>query len=221
MRSLILSILSCSALLAQAPASKSPESKSAAGKPNLLNPASFRAKAPDVYKAQFTTTKGDFVVEVHREWSPLGADRFYNLVRSGFFNDAPFFRVIKGFMAQFGLSAQPAVNKAWADANIHDEPVKQSNKRGYLTFAKSSLPNSRSTQIFINLVDNAYLDGQGFTPFGTVVDGMDVVDKIKVVPTGSQDAPLTPVIIKTAREVASAPPAAKPPTSPPPSPKKP
>ena len=129
MKSLFASILLCSALLAQAPASKSAASKGAtskaapAARPSLTNPASLKAKAPDVFKAQFTTTKGDFVVEVHRDWAPLGADRFYNLVKNGFFTNAAFFRVVPGFIVQFGLNANPAVNQAWENAKIPDDPV--------------------------------------------------------------------------------------------------
>ncbi len=184
MKSFITSIVLCSALLAQTPASKSAASKSAATKtgtpaarPSLLNPASLRAKAPEVFKAQFMTTAGDFVVEVHRAMAPLGADRFYNLVRSGFFTNAAFFRVVPGFVVQFGLNANPAVNKAWMSANIKDDPVMGSNKRGTLVFATAG-PNTRTTQLFINFADNSRLDAMGFAPFGTVTDGMDVVDKI-------------------------------------------
>jgi peptidyl-prolyl cis-trans isomerase A (cyclophilin A) len=183
MKSLLTCIVLSSALLAQTPASKSATSKGTASKtgaarPSLLNPASLHAQAPAVYKAQFMTTKGDIVLEVHRDWAPIGADRFYNLVKNGFFNNTAFFRVVPGFMVQFGLAANPAVNKAWQTANIKDDPVKQSNKRGMLTFAKTSLPNSRSTQLYINFGDNAGLDPQGFAPIGSVVEGMDVVDKI-------------------------------------------
>jgi peptidyl-prolyl cis-trans isomerase A (cyclophilin A) len=182
MKSLFTSIVLCSSLLAQAPApaSKSAASKTGtpAAKPSLMNPASLRAKAPEVFKAQFTTTKGDFVVEVHRDWAPIGADRFYNLVKNGFFTNAAFFRVIPGFMVQFGLNANPAVSKAWENANLKDDPVTQSNKRGMVTFAKTSQPNSRSTQLYINYGDNAALDPQGFAPFGTVTEGMEVVDMI-------------------------------------------
>src|SRR5580698_3518632 len=157
MKSLFTTFVLCSALLAQAPApaSKSATSKTGtpAARPSLLNPASLRAKAPELFKAQFTTTKGDFVVEVHRDWAPIGADRFYNLVKNGFFTNAAFFRVIPGFMVQFGLSANPAVNKAWETANLKDDPVKGSNKRGMVTFAKTSLPNSRSTPLYINYGD--------------------------------------------------------------------
>jgi peptidyl-prolyl cis-trans isomerase A (cyclophilin A) len=179
MKSLFTSLVLCSTLLAQAPAtSKGTASKTGAAKPSLLTPASLRAKAPEVFKAQFTTTKGDFVIEVHRDWAPLGADRFYNLVKNGFFTNAAFFRVIPGFMAQFGLSANPNVNKAWENANITDDPVKESNKRGRITFAKTAQPNSRATQLYINFGDNTGLDSQGFAPFGEVVEGMDVVDMI-------------------------------------------
>jgi len=184
MKSIFTSIVLCSALLAQAPATKSAASKSAATKtgapvarPSLLNPASLHAKAPELYKAQFTTTRGDFVVEVHRAWAPLGADRFYNLVKNGYFTNAAFFRVVPGFIVQFGLNANPAVNKVWMNANIKDDAVMGSNKRGTVVFATAG-PNTRTTQLFINFGDNAGLDRQGFAPFGTVTDGMDVVDKI-------------------------------------------
>jgi peptidyl-prolyl cis-trans isomerase A (cyclophilin A) len=115
---------------------------------------------------------------VHRDWSPLGADRFYNLVKNGFYDDIRFFRVLDGFMAQFGMNGTPSIQQVWGKANINDDPVKQSNKRGYVTFAKSGLPNSRSTQVFINFVDNPNLDSQGFAPFGQVVEGMSNVDKL-------------------------------------------
>jgi peptidyl-prolyl cis-trans isomerase A (cyclophilin A) len=146
-------------------------------RPSLTNPASLKAKAPAVFKAQFTTTAGDFVVEVHRDQAPLGADRFYNLVKNGFFTNAAFFRVVPGFIVQFGLSANPAVNKAWMSANIKDDPVMGTNKRGTLVFATAG-PNTRTTQLFINFGENGRLDASGFAPFGTVTDGMDVVDKI-------------------------------------------
>jgi len=146
-------------------------------RPSLLNPSSLKLKAPAVFKAKFITTAGDFVVEVNRDWAPLGADRFYNLIRYGYFTNAAFFRVIPGFVVQFGLSANPAVNKVWHTARIQDDPVVQSNKRGRLVFATAG-PNTRTTQIFINYSDNGRLDGQGFAPFGSVVSGMDVVDKM-------------------------------------------
>jgi peptidyl-prolyl cis-trans isomerase A (cyclophilin A) len=146
--------------------------------PDLLDPTKAAAKAPDVFEAKFTTTKGDFVVEVHRDWAPNGADRFYNLVASGFYDDVRFFRVVDGFMVQWGISGDPAVSGKWRSANITDDPVKQSNKRGYVTFAKTGAPNSRSTQVFINFVDNSRLDPTGFAPFGQVTKGMDVVDSL-------------------------------------------
>lgn len=152
-------------------------SRPATPRPSLLNPALLKAKAPEVYKVKVATTKGDFVVEVNRAWAPLGADRFYNLARNGFYEGAAFFRVLPGFVAQFGIPARPAVGKAWARATIPDDPVTQSNLRGSLTFATAGR-NTRTTQIFINLADNPRLDGMGFSPFGKVVEGMDVVDKL-------------------------------------------
>ena len=146
--------------------------------PDLLDPSKASAKAPDVFQAQFTTTKGDFVVEVHRDWAPNGADRFYNLVKSGFFDDTRFFRAIDGFMVQFGISGDPAVASKWQNANIQDDPVKQSNKRGYVTFAQTGQPNSRSTQVFVSYGDNARLDATRFAPFGQVTKGMDIVDSL-------------------------------------------
>jgi peptidyl-prolyl cis-trans isomerase A (cyclophilin A) len=145
--------------------------------PALLHPATLNAKAPDVYDVKFETTKGDFVVQVTCAWAPLGADRFYNLVEHGFFTDAAFFRIVPGFIVQFGLSADPAVNRVWRSANIKDDPVKQSNRPGTLTFATAG-PNTRTTQLFINYGENAPLDRQGFAPFGKVTSGMDVVQKL-------------------------------------------
>jgi peptidyl-prolyl cis-trans isomerase A (cyclophilin A) len=145
--------------------------------PALLHPATLTAKAPETFDVKFTTTKGDFVVQVTRAWAPLGADRFYNLVKHGFFSDAAFFRVVPGFIIQFGLSADPAVNKVWRSANIKDDPSKQSNKPGYVTFATAG-PNTRTTQLFINFGNNTFLDSQGFTPFGQVTSGMDMVQKL-------------------------------------------
>ena len=145
--------------------------------PALLQPATLHAKAPDVYEVKFATTKGDFVVQVTRAWAPLGADRFYNLVKHGFFTDAAFFRIVPGFIVQFGLSADPAVNKVWHSANIKDDPVTQSNRPGTLTFATAG-PNTRTTQLFVNFGNNTFLDSQGFSPFGKVTSGMDVVQKL-------------------------------------------
>jgi len=143
----------------------------------LSNPSQLNEKAPATYKAKFETTKGPFVVEVHREWAPLGADRFYNLVKAGFYDDGRLFRVIPDFMVQFGINGNTAVQSKWLNANLKDDPVKQSNKRGFITFATAG-PNTRTTQVFVNYADNARLDRQGFVPFGEVVSGMDVLDKL-------------------------------------------
>lgn len=144
---------------------------------DLSNPASLNEKAPATYKVKFDTSKGAFVVEVHRDWAPNGADRFYNLVKNGFYNDARFFRVISGFMVQFGINGNPQLSKVWRDANIKDDPVKASNKRGMITFATAG-PDTRTTQVFINFGNNAGLDDQGFAPFGQVISGIEVVDSL-------------------------------------------
>jgi len=141
----------------------------------LLRPSMLKLKAPESYKVRFVTTKGDFTIEVTRAWAPLGADRFYNLVRHHFYDNGSFFRVVPDFVVQFGISAYPPVSAAWEHTEIPDDPVTQSNKRGYVTFATSG-PNTRTTQVFINLKDNARLDGMGFAPFGVVdEEGMKVV----------------------------------------------
>jgi peptidyl-prolyl cis-trans isomerase A (cyclophilin A) len=154
-----------------------PKMEEAKSAPKFDDPSKLTEKAPDTFKAQFETTKGKFTVEVTRSLAPNGADRFYNMVRSGYFKDIAFFRVVPGFMVQFGVHGDPAVSAKWRGANITDDPVKTSNKRGTITFATAG-PNTRTTQLFINYADNAFLDGQGFSPFGKVVEGMDVVDKI-------------------------------------------
>lgn len=150
----------------------------------LKNPTLANVKAPDTFKVKFETTKGDFVVEVDRAWAPIGADRFYNLVMAHYYDDVAFFRTVKGFMAQFGMHGDPAVNRAWRTGTIQDEPVKESNTRGMVTFAKTGLPNSRTTQLFINYGDNSRLDRMGFSPFGKVVEGMDVVDSLHITGEG-------------------------------------
>ena len=146
--------------------------------PKLQNPAALVEQAPPTYRARFETSQGVFVIEAHREWAPLAADRFYNLVKNGFYNDARFFRVLSGFMAQFGLNGDPDVQRAWTNAGLADEATKQSNRRGFVSFARESSPNSRYTMVFINFKDNSYLDSDGFPPFGQVVAGMDVVEKL-------------------------------------------
>ncbi len=148
-----------------------------AQKAKLGDPAALTEQAPATYKAKFDTSKGSFVIQVTRAWAPLGADRFYNLVKNGFFDDTRFFRVISGFMVQFGLNGDPALNAKWRVARIQDDRVTQSNTRGMVTFATSG-PNARTTQVFINFDDNSRLDGMGFAPFGKVISGMDVVDKL-------------------------------------------
>jgi peptidyl-prolyl cis-trans isomerase A (cyclophilin A) len=144
---------------------------------NLGNPAALTEQAPATYKARFDTSKGVFVIDVRREWAPVGADRFYNLVKNGFYDENRFFRVISGFMVQFGINGNPQVSTPWRNAQIKDDPVKQSNKRGFITFATSG-PNSRTTQVFINFGDNSRLDGMGFASFGQINSGMNVVDQL-------------------------------------------
>ena len=150
----------------------------AAGAASIKNPASLKETAPATYRANFDTSAGTFVVEVHRDWAPLAADRFYNLVKNGFFDNARFFRVVPNFMVQFGINGDPAIAASWQNANLKDDPSgKQSNKKGYVTFATRG-KDTRTTQVFINFKDNSFLDSQGFAPFGEVTTGMDVVEKI-------------------------------------------
>ena len=144
----------------------------------LTKPATLNERAPNVYTAKFDTSAGVFVIEVHADWAPKGADRFYNLVKNGFYDNCRFFRVMPNFMVQFGINGDPAIQRNWQNATITDEAVKQGNTRGYVSFAKSELPNSRTTQVFINFKDNSGLNRQGFAPFGKVISGMEVVDKI-------------------------------------------
>ena len=143
----------------------------------LANPAALTEQAPPVYKAKFDTSKGAFVIEVHRDWAPIGADRFYNLVKNGFFDDVRFFRVVSGFMVQFGINGDPTISAKWREARIRDDQGKQSNTRGMVTFATAG-PNTRTTQVFINFGDNNRLDSMGFAPFGQVISGMNVVDAL-------------------------------------------
>ncbi|MBW2525380.1 MAG: peptidylprolyl isomerase [Deltaproteobacteria bacterium] len=146
--------------------------------PPLLNPKAVKGEAPAKYKAKFETTKGDFVIEVTRDWAPRGADRFYNLIKIGFYKDMAFHRVVEDFVVQFGINGDPKVSTAWRKAYLMDEMVKESNKEWTVTFAKSG-SDTRTTQVFINLKDNsADLDKQGFSPFGKVVEGQDVIKKL-------------------------------------------
>ena len=142
------------------------------------DPSVLAKPAPDSFRVAVETSKGNFTILAHRDWSPRGVDRFYHLVELGFFDDARFFRVLQGFMAQFGLNGDPKVNAAWEPLAIQDDSVKQTNKRGTVTFAKMDQPNTRSTQLFINYADNANLDAMGFSPIGEVVEGMAVVDSL-------------------------------------------
>jgi peptidyl-prolyl cis-trans isomerase A (cyclophilin A) len=186
MKTFLITMLVCGIALAQTKSAAPPAAKSgapaakkaapAAAAPDLLKPNTLKARAPEVYKVKFTTTKGDVIIQVNRGWAPIGSDRFYNLVKNGFYKDAAFFRIVPRFVAQFGIPARPDVAAAWDHAYIVDDRVTQSNKRGTLTFATAG-PNTRTTQIFINFSDNASLDTQGFTPFGQVIEGMDIVDK--------------------------------------------
>jgi peptidyl-prolyl cis-trans isomerase A (cyclophilin A) len=143
----------------------------------LLDPARATLTAPTSYDVQLETTCGAITIRVTRAWAPRGADRFFNLVRAGFYDDTGFFRVAPGFVVQFGLSGDPDVNAAWQDARISDDPVRESNRRGRITFATAG-PNTRTTQVFINTADNPNLDLMGFAPFGEVVEGLDVVGEI-------------------------------------------
>jgi peptidyl-prolyl cis-trans isomerase A (cyclophilin A) len=162
----------------QAPMPKMPPgAKPARFDPSLLQPGPLRVKAPEVYDVKFVTTAGDFSIRVTRAWAPNGADRFYNLVLHHFYDGVAFFRVLPGFMAQFGLSPYPEVSRAWDKAVIKDDPVVQSNHRGYITYAMAG-PNTRTTQVFINYGNNERLDKDGFAPFGLVTEGLEVVDKL-------------------------------------------
>jgi peptidyl-prolyl cis-trans isomerase A (cyclophilin A) len=140
------------------------------------NPA-FAAQAPDSFRARFETSAGDFVIAVNRRWAPLGADRFYNLTRSGYYDGVRFFRVVSGFMVQFGIHGEPAVASAWRELRIPDDPVRRTNVRSMVSFATAGA-GTRTTQVFINFGNNDALDGMGFAPFGQVVEGMDVVDRL-------------------------------------------
>ncbi len=145
----------------------------------LLNPGLdfWKEAAPAVFTARIQTTKGDFVIEAHRDWAPVGVDRFYNLVRAGFFNDSRFYRIRAGFITQFGLPGNPEITQVWKNRSMPDDPVKQSNKRGFVAYAMTG-PDTRTTQLYINMADNSRLDAGGFAPIGRVVEGMAVVDSL-------------------------------------------
>jgi len=151
--------------------------KTSTSSSQLLDPPALTAKAPPRFAVTFKTTKGDVPVTVHRAWAPLGADRFYNLAKAGFFDGVKFFRVVPGFVVQFGISPDQKVSAAWQTATIHDDPVTRHNVRGTVTFATAG-KDSRTTQLFVNLADNTSLDSQGFAPIGSVTRGMGVVDRL-------------------------------------------
>lgn len=183
MHSTFIGLVSIALCFALGPAcKKSPEPRpvapAPAQKPSLDKPETLTEKAPPVYRARFATSKGDIVIEVHRDWAPLGADRFYNLVKYGYYNETRFFRVVRGFMAQIGIHGKPEMNAIWRDQRIADDPVQKSNLRGFVSFATAGA-GTRTTQFFINFVDsNSRLDSMGFAPFGQVASGMDVVDSL-------------------------------------------
>ena len=159
------------ACLMLAGCSSSTESK----KEEAKGVATANQQAPATYKVKLATSKGEVVIEVTRDWAPVGADHFYTLVKTGFYDGARFFRVRPGFVVQFGIAADPKNNRLWSSGNLQDDPVKESNTKGMVTYATAG-PNTRTTQIFINLADNKRLDGQGFAPFGKVVAGMEAVE---------------------------------------------
>ena len=146
--------------------------------PILYYPDRLVERAPETFRVRFETTKGEFIVKVNRFWAPNGADRFYNLVKYGYYNGVYFYRVMAGFMAQFGMHGEPQVQVRWERAKIDDDPVVVSNTRGTLTYAKTNQRNSRTTQLFINYRDNSRLDADGFAPVGRVIEGMEVVDQL-------------------------------------------
>lgn len=156
-----------------------PPADTATPAPPTSAPATPAADAaPATFRVRLETSKGPVVIQAHRDWSPNGVDRFYQLVESGYYDDVRFFRVVPGFVVQFGMHGDPARNAQWAGNGLTDEPVKQPNRRGTVTYAKSGMPNSRTTQLFINLQDNTALDADGFAPFGEVVEGMSVIDRL-------------------------------------------
>ncbi|HSA54859.1 MAG TPA: peptidylprolyl isomerase [Gemmatimonadaceae bacterium] len=183
------------------PASETPGADSAAAPPadQAVAPSagSPAARAPDVFRVRFETSRGSFVVEARRAWSPNGVDRFHQLVSSGFYDNNRFFRVVPGFIVQFGMHGDPEVNRSWDALTIPDDPVVQQNRRGTVTFAKPDAPNARTTHLFINYADNLSLDAMGFSPIGTVVEGMSVVDNIF---PGYEQRPQQPLIAAEGNE---------------------
>jgi peptidyl-prolyl cis-trans isomerase A (cyclophilin A) len=178
MRRIPYVLVAAAVVLALAGCSSEPAKKEETAAPAKEAPAAKKEQAPDVFKVNLDTTKGPVIIEVHRDWAPVGADHFYSLVKMGFYDGDRFFRYVRNFIVQFGINGDPKVNRVWANANLLDDPVKQTNARGTVVYATAG-PNTRATQLFINLRDNAAsLDRQGFAPFGKVVEGMDVVDSL-------------------------------------------
>ena len=169
-------MITASLFFAIAPGLAADQDSAQANLEKLMKPALLNETAPAKFQVKFDTSKGEFIIEVTRSWAPLGADRFYNLVKNGFFDNCRFFRNVKNFMVQFGIHGNPKLNAVWNSANIKDDPVKQSNNLGYITYATAGA-NTRTTQLFIttNPQGNGFLDDQGFAPFGKVKKGMDVV----------------------------------------------
>lgn len=170
-------------LLAGCSSAPEPKKESAPPTPAPSEPVTPKATippskvgAPDVFKVKMETSKGPVTIEVHREWAPIGADRFYELVKDGFFTEARFFRIVPNFIVQFGLAADPKMTKKW-DKQIADDPVSRTNRAGSITFATAG-PGTRTSQIFINLRSNMMLDSQGFAPFGQVIEGMEAIEKL-------------------------------------------
>lgn len=153
--------------------------QSADQRARLLSPANkvWSERAPQTFRVRIETSKGSFVIEAHRDWAPIGADRFYNLARERFFDNSRFFRVRAGFIVQFGIASDPAIANAWKNQAMHDDAVKQTNTRGFVAYAMTG-PDTRTTQLYINLSDNSRLDAEGFAPIGKVIEGMDVVDQL-------------------------------------------
>ncbi len=175
-----ISALSLFALIAACDRSAPPPADTATATPPAAPAATTPAAdaAPALFRVRLETSKGPIVIEGHRDWSPNGVDRFFQLVELGFYDDIRFFRVVPGFVVQFGMHGNPQTHAQWTGRQLMDDPVKQSNRRGTVTFAKTGMPNSRTTQLFINLQDNAALDADAFAPIGEVVEGMSVVDAL-------------------------------------------
>jgi len=174
-RPMLVLALACLGALACATEDAAPDPDAELRRDPLLRASNYAETAPARFRVRLETSGGDVVIDVRRSWAPLGADRFYSLVRGGYYDDTRVYRVVDGFMAQFGLNGNPYVNQVWKSEFLVDDPVVETNARGRVAFAKGGR-HTRTTEVFISYKDNAPLDGEGFAPFGEVVDGMDVVD---------------------------------------------